>query len=172
MHIGQYLTLCPIILLVCLFPLISHPLLMGLIILTLTFFLGVTLGLTGAGTWLSYVLVLILLGGLLVIFIYVSLLASNETQAPQKKEFGVIIITSGRIFLASYFLSSNLEIFESKSSALLPVLTYTSENTYWITLLYSDHLGSLTIFLVLYLLLTLIVVVFITKNDSSSLRAS
>lgn len=60
------------------FPGLTHPLGMGLVVLALTVFLAVMLGSFMTNFWLSYVLVLVLLGGLLVIFVYVSLLASNE----------------------------------------------------------------------------------------------
>ncbi len=153
------------------FPLIRHPLLIGLTILIITFILAVTLGLRGLRSWLSYVLVLILLGGLLVIFIYISLLAANENQIPQKNKIKVFFLGTTIILAASLTFSSRLKIFDSKNNALLKIAPHNNENINWLNLLYSEQLGGVTIFLVLYLLLTLIVVVTISKNDSSSLRA-
>jgi hypothetical protein len=60
------------------FPLLSHPLAMGLNLLLSTFFIAVIVGARGLRFWMSYTLILILSGGLLVLFVYVSLLASNE----------------------------------------------------------------------------------------------
>lgn len=68
-------------------------------------------------------------------------------------------------------ISPRIRVSDSKTSALLKIAHYDSENLNWLNLLYSEQLGGVTIFLVLYLLLTLIVVVAISKNDSSSLRA-
>lgn len=150
----------------------NHPLLMGLIILSLTFLIAVGLGLRSMRAWLSYVLVLILLGGLLVIFIYISLLASNETQIlPQNNKILALIFGAVRIFGLALTFSSRLKIFDSKIDAFSILSQFKSENINWLYLLYSEQLGGITIFLVLYLLLTLIVVVTIRKNDSSSLRA-
>ena len=60
------------------FPLISHPLSMGLNLLISTVVIAGIIGLCFTNFWMSYTLLLILSGGLLVIFIYVALLASNE----------------------------------------------------------------------------------------------
>nr|ALQ78672.1 NADH dehydrogenase subunit 6 [Daphnia pulex]QVT15610.1 NADH dehydrogenase subunit 6 [Daphnia mitsukuri] len=168
---GQYLLLASMTLLVCVFPLVSHPLLMGVVILTLTFLIAVTLGLGGMSTWLSYVLVLILLGGLLVIFIYVSLLAANENQIYQNNKIKMLSVSVMSILLATLMLSSSPKMFDSKINPFLTLEHRSTESTDWLNLLYSEQLGGMTIFLVLYLLLTLIVVVTISKNDSSSLRA-
>jgi len=61
------------------FPLLSHPLAMGLNLLLSTFLISVIIGAGGLRFWVSYTLMLILSGGLLVLFVYVSLLASNES---------------------------------------------------------------------------------------------
>lgn len=60
------------------FPLLTHPLAMGLNLLFSTFLIAVIVGVNSLNFWISYTLLLILSGGLLVIFVYVSLLASNE----------------------------------------------------------------------------------------------
>jgi len=151
---------------------VRHPLLIGLIILILTFLTAVTLGLRRLRTWLSYILVLILLGGLLVIFIYISLLAANETHTPRTNITKILFLSAGRLLATSIIFSSRLKTYDSKTNSFLRISPYNTQNMDWLNLLYSDHLGGITIFLVLYLLLTLIVVVTITKNDSSSLRAS
>jgi len=151
---------------------VRHPLLIGLIILILTFLTAVTLGLRRLRTWLSYILVLILLGGLLVIFIYISLLAANETHIPRTNLTKILFLSAGRLLATSIIFSSRLKTYDSKTNSFLRISPYNTQNMDWLNLLYSDHLGGITIFLVLYLLLTLIVVVTITKNDSSSLRAS
>nr|BCW03078.1 NADH dehydrogenase subunit 6 [Daphnia pulex]BCW03091.1 NADH dehydrogenase subunit 6 [Daphnia pulex]BCW03104.1 NADH dehydrogenase subunit 6 [Daphnia pulex]BCW03117.1 NADH dehydrogenase subunit 6 [Daphnia pulex]BCW03130.1 NADH dehydrogenase subunit 6 [Daphnia pulex] len=168
---GQFFLLTGTVFMVFMFPLVSHPLLMGLIILIITFMVAATLGLGGLSSWLSYVLVLILLGGLLVIFIYISLLASNENQTPQSNKIKMFFLSTTSILAGSLVISSSLKVFDSKTNALLKMTHYNNESTDWLNLLYSEQLGGMTIFLVLYLLLTLIVVVAISKNDSSSLRA-
>jgi NADH-ubiquinone oxidoreductase chain 6 len=85
----------------------NHPLIIGLIILVLTVILAAGIALFRIRTWLSYILILILLGGLLVIFIYISLLAPNENQI----SFGVkkIMLVRGLSILLIIFVRLNLE---------------------------------------------------------------
>nr|YP_009353715.1 NADH dehydrogenase subunit 6 [Daphnia galeata]WBR65260.1 NADH dehydrogenase subunit 6 [Daphnia galeata]BAX01980.1 NADH dehydrogenase subunit 6 [Daphnia galeata]BAX01993.1 NADH dehydrogenase subunit 6 [Daphnia galeata]BAX02019.1 NADH dehydrogenase subunit 6 [Daphnia galeata]BAX02032.1 NADH dehydrogenase subunit 6 [Daphnia galeata] len=156
-------------LLVFIFPMANHPLMMGLIILVLTITMAAEMALFGISTWLSYILILILLGGLLVIFIYISLLAPNENQVT----FGVkkMLVVVALSTLPMLFISLNLETWTSKSNAFSP-LSNDTENLSWLNLFYSSDLGSVTMFLVLYLFLTLIIVIFISKTNSSSLRSS
>jgi NADH-ubiquinone oxidoreductase chain 6 len=142
---------------------------MGLIILVLTITIAAGIALFRIRTWLSYILILILLGGLLVIFIYISLLAPNENQVTFGVKKILIVITLSTLF--TLFIRLNLETWTSKRNAFSP-LSNDTENLSWLDLFYSRDLGSVTIFLVLYLFLTLITVIFIRKTNSSSLRSS
>ena len=147
----------------------NHPLIIGFIILILTVILAAGIALFRIRTWLSYILILILLGGLLVIFIYISLLAPNENQI----SFGVkkIMLVRGLSILLIIFVRLNLETWVSKRKAFF-TLSNDNESLSWLNLFYSGDLGPVTIFLVLYLFLTLITVIFIRKTNSSSLRSS
>lgn len=147
------------------FPFLAHPLSMGLTILCLTILLAVILGSFIVNLWISYILIIVLLGGLLVIFIYVSLLASNELFRKFNLFKPLILFLVFLTFLR--FLDvlniplSSLDIFFYK---------FKLQGIEWLHSLYSTELCDLTIFLILYLLVTLIVVVTITKTDFSSLR--
>lgn len=139
---------------------------MGLTILCLTILLAVILGVIISNLWISYALILVLLGGLLVVFIYVSLLASNELF--QKKNFITPLILFFFTFVSIlFFIQENLFL-DSRLKSLKFIQCKGNE---WLISLYSTELCYLTIFLILYLLLTLIVVVAVTKSDNSSLRS-
>lgn len=152
--------------LICIFPILSHPLSIGLTLLVITILGRVTLGVINTRLWISYAIILVLLGGLLVIFIYVALLASNEIFIPNPK----IIIMRLLIFLttsAINFLPHYTDNLETLNTNKIP-----QEKLEWLSHLYSIELSNLTLFLITYLLLTLIVVVSNTKNNSLSLRSS
>nr|YP_010424184.1 NADH dehydrogenase subunit 6 [Daphnia tibetana]USH58534.1 NADH dehydrogenase subunit 6 [Daphnia tibetana] len=154
------------ILMIGAFPGLTHPLGMGLVVLALTVFLAVMLGSFMTNFWLSYVLVLVLLGGLLVIFVYVSLLASNELFIK-----GVGIKFSGvGVLLGGALIWCNTELWSTQADSSIPSPARAGEGMDWVCSFYSEDLGMVTIFFMFYLLLTLIVVVNITKYDSSSLR--
>lgn len=127
-------------------------------------------GVSYSTLWVSYAAVLILLGGLLVIFIYVSLLASNEVF-----KINNFFTIPARISLFSlFFVISGLSLSnETTSETLVSSLeTLNSNSLEWLTDFYSKELHTLTLFLVFYLLLTLLVVVFNTKKDHGTLRRS
>lgn len=118
---------------------------------------------------MSYATVLILLGGLLVIFIYVSLLASNELFNFKRYFFPLILL---RIFTFMFILINfnKLEILISTINDNF--LSINKNRIDWLTDFYSLELSNLTLFLIFYLLLTLLVVVFNTKKNHGTLRSS
>nr|YP_010271180.1 NADH dehydrogenase subunit 6 [Simocephalus serrulatus]UKB87192.1 NADH dehydrogenase subunit 6 [Simocephalus serrulatus] len=166
--LAQFFLSLPTLFLILAFPFLNHPLAMGLLILSLTIMLAVMLGMMTMNLWISYALVLVLLGGLLVVFVYVSLLASNELF--QKSTIGPF---AAFILFMLMFLFMNLKQENLLSNFNLNSVSALQNKGYeWLTPLYSLELSYLTIFLILYLLLTLIVVVSITKFDYSSLRSN
>nr|ALO76982.1 NADH deshydrogenase subunit 6 [Malachiinae sp. GENSP01] len=56
----------------------KHPISMGLIILMQTIFISLIIGMMNLNYWLPYILFLIMIGGLLILFIYMTTIASNE----------------------------------------------------------------------------------------------
>nr|YP_009470521.1 NADH dehydrogenase subunit 6 [Centruroides vittatus]AVF96949.1 NADH dehydrogenase subunit 6 [Centruroides vittatus] len=63
----------------------THPLVMGLILLLSTVFISFHVFLIYGFGWFSYVIFLVFLGGMLVLFIYVASLASNEVVSFELK---------------------------------------------------------------------------------------
>lgn len=151
------------------FPRLTHPLRMGLVILWSTVCISLIAGLNFSSIWLSYTLILVILGALLVIFIYVSLLSSNEIFIKSSN-----LLTFGNAIF-SLLLSGTLSFLDPfNSTHFQNTNSFTNIESHGIerlSMLYSDELGLFTIFLICYLLVTLIVVVFITQDDKSTLRA-
>lgn len=142
---------------------------MGLTLLISTILIRLIVGVLHSRMWVSYVAVLILLGGLLVIFIYISLLASNETFTSNKfapplilRILTTILLAVLNPFIREPLLNSNNNITRNINKKRLE----------WLSDFYSSELSSLTLFLIFYLLLTLLVVVFNTKNNHGTLRSN
>lgn len=57
---------------------LSHPVALGLVLILHTLLISGVTGLVAGNFWFSYVLFLVFLGGVLVLFIYITSLASNE----------------------------------------------------------------------------------------------
>lgn len=152
---------------VILFPLLSHPLSIGLTLLLLVIVLALNLTTLYSYLWLSYILVLILLGGLLVIFIYIALVATNETFMAFK--ISTPVVGGVFIFIGIFFISDSLYSTKESQQGLL---SWNRKGLEFITQFYSWEINFITLFLLFYLLLTLIVVVFNTKNNVITLRSS
>nr|YP_009512604.1 NADH dehydrogenase subunit 6 [Benthonectes filipes]AXJ93169.1 NADH dehydrogenase subunit 6 [Benthonectes filipes] len=155
-----------------LFTRLMHPLAMGLSLLVQTVMVCVTAGLSMNSFWFSYILFLIFLGAMLVLFIYVASLASNETFSFSGSLF---IVTAGTFFLALIFffmdpLALNAPTFISHSSISMDSVFSSTPSL--LSSIYNNTTMSLTLFIVLYLLLTLIAVVKITNTFFGPLRLS
>jgi len=61
-----------------LFVFIKHPIRLGRILLAQTISTCLTIGIININYWYSYILFIIIIGGLLILFIYITRIASNE----------------------------------------------------------------------------------------------
>ena len=150
---------------------LKHPLAIGVTLIFQTLLVCIITALLAPSTWFSYILFLIFIGALLVLFIYVATLASNDMFKTSIKLFIIalivpVAITSVRVVLDSG-ASITLDLIESSSftsnvniRATPPILTN----------IYNPASFIITNFIILFLLLTLIVVVKLSSNDSGPLR--
>nr|YP_009694124.1 NADH dehydrogenase subunit 6 [Sphaeronemoura acutispina]QEI04392.1 NADH dehydrogenase subunit 6 [Sphaeronemoura acutispina] len=153
----------------------THPLAMGLILLAQTVFISILTGMMTHSFWFSYVLFLVFLGGLLVLFIYVTSLASNEMFSMSMKTLIPLIISSSSFILILMILDSSITATSIKNSENLNILnisTYQEESMTSLIKLYNGPTSLITLTLVLYLFLALIAVVKITKINQGPLRQS
>nr|YP_010988775.1 NADH dehydrogenase subunit 6 [Paranaspides williamsi]WOR81145.1 NADH dehydrogenase subunit 6 [Paranaspides williamsi] len=149
----------------------NHPLSMGLALLFQTCFICMTSGAMNLTFWFSYILFLIFLGGMLVLFIYVASLASNEMFKMSFSLFSFILLFSISLLLVFWFLDFllfhinmlNPQYFFSNYSCQSP-------NQSLLSYAYSPYIMFCTLFMVFYLLLTLILAVKITNNFQGPLR--
>nr|YP_010999343.1 NADH dehydrogenase subunit 6 [Cricotopus trifascia]WPM93189.1 NADH dehydrogenase subunit 6 [Cricotopus trifascia] len=155
------------------FSLMKHPLAMGMMLLIQTFFICLLTGFMTKTFWFSYVLFLIFLGGMLVLFIYVTSLASNEMFNFSMK----ILVCSLIMFIAfcffMFFMDKNLlmnYLMNYENSSLMNMKLLMLENSLMLNKLYNFPMNMITILLMIYLFLTLIAVVKITNVFEGPLR--
>nr|AVN67442.1 NADH dehydrogenase subunit 6 [Gromphadorhina portentosa] len=143
----------------------NHPLAMGLMLLIQTILIAMITGLMSHSFWFSYILFLIFLGGMLVLFIYVTSLASNEmfTLSTPLIITTMLMTPFILILLNKSFIMKSQEtlMFQSTLNSLinLPLIK-----------LYNLPTNIITIILASYLFLTLIAVVKITNIFIGPLR--
>nr|AKR18003.1 NADH dehydrogenase subunit 6 [Portunus pelagicus]ALJ01878.1 NADH dehydrogenase subunit 6 [Portunus pelagicus] len=159
-----------ILLLSILFTRLSHPLSMGLTLLIQTIFISLTAGLSTYSYWFSYILFMIFLGGMLVLFIYVTSLASNEPFFFSWSAFSMSLA----ILFAFMPLTILWDSLMGSTMTQLPLSSFSfdSSNVFIISWIYSFNLMNFTLYIILYLLLTLVVVVKITNLFKGPLRLS
>ena len=148
-----------------------HPLSLGLSLLLQTILISVTTGIFTYSFWFSYILFIIFLGGILVLFIYVASLASNEffNFSYSALLASVLIII---LFTLLSMVSDPLVTSSFKSSISLSSYNNFTSTPYIIRWIYRNTIINLTLFIILYLLLTLLVVVKITNLFKGPLRLS
>lgn len=140
---------------------LNHPLTIGIILIAQTIIIAIFTGILLPSFWYSYILILVFLGGLLILFIYVSTIAANE-------QIGIIPVSS--IIVITLFVFFIIKI----SVRLIPRKIFLTtdrtpfkENYSWIFTLPSS---VLTGFLIVYLFIVLIAIVKITKFWGGSIR--
>nr|QXJ80382.1 NADH dehydrogenase subunit 6 [Homogryllacris parcibrevipenna] len=152
----------------------NHPLSMTLIIILQTLLVCTFTGMISQSFWFSYILFLVFLGGMLVLFIYITSLASNEMfSIPTMTIISYLIITTFIILLSwtldSSFTTSIINNLDMTSTNLMS-LNYWMESTLPLIKLYNNPTNLNTLMLMLYLFLTLIAIVKITNIFHGPLR--
>nr|URX54198.1 NADH dehydrogenase subunit 6 [Glyptotermes sp. 15 AB-2022a] len=142
----------------------KHPLAMGMMLLTQTLITCLMSGLMNKSFWFQYILFMVFVGGMLVLFIYVTSLASNEMFSLSTKVIVMAIMT----FLSMMMIENWVEL-DSKDTTMHETML-SEEITTMTSKLYNLPNGTMTILMALYLFLTLIVVVKITNISSGPLR--
>nr|UOU84990.1 NADH dehydrogenase subunit 6 [Chrysopilus cristatus] len=151
----------------------NHPLAMGLTLLVQTFLICLITGLMTKTFWFSYILFLIFLGGMLVLFIYVTSLASNEMFSMSMKLTMISMTIYTILMFVCIFMDKSLIsfIFENMEMTSMNYMdNFIQENSLNLNKLYNFPTNLITLLLINYLLLTLIAVVKITNIFYGPLR--
>nr|YP_784043.1 NADH dehydrogenase subunit 6 [Scutigerella causeyae]ABF93311.1 NADH dehydrogenase subunit 6 [Scutigerella causeyae] len=131
---------------------IKHPVPMGITLILSTFFTALISLFFMNSPWFSYILFLITIGGVLILFLYMTSLISSEEFPMKNVLFSFLLMLT--FVLLSTPITSNNSFYSNKSMFFM----------------FSSYSISMVIFLALYLLMALIIVVFITKTNKGPLR--
>nr|YP_010265793.1 NADH dehydrogenase subunit 6 [Psorophora albipes]UIS24547.1 NADH dehydrogenase subunit 6 [Psorophora albipes] len=151
----------------------KHPLAMGLMLLIQTFLTALFTGMYMKTFWFSYVLFLIFMGGMLVLFIYVTSLSSNEMFSLSLKLTFLATMFMGTVTLYSFFMDKSLiEMFiqNNEMNSLSIMNSFFNEDILSLNKMYNFPTNLITLLLINYLFLTLLVTVKITKKNYGPLR--
>nr|YP_010564315.1 NADH dehydrogenase subunit 6 [Idaea salutaria]UYX62338.1 NADH dehydrogenase subunit 6 [Idaea salutaria] len=155
---------------------INNPISMGFLILIQTLLLCMLSGILIKTYWFSYILFLTFMGGLLVLFIYVASIASNELfnfSMNNKIYFMImmLIIIFSQIYLFKNLKWMNLSNNISDNENYNYIMFFNNEHKMNLNKLYNSHNFLMMMMMVIYLFITLIAVVKITNILYGPLRS-
>nr|YP_010939916.1 NADH dehydrogenase subunit 6 [Aularches miliaris]WLG65253.1 NADH dehydrogenase subunit 6 [Aularches miliaris] len=150
----------------------NHPMSMMFIIIIQTLFIGMIIGNLMESFWLSYILFLTFIGGMLVLFIYITSIASNELFNIKINNW--IMNSSFMILLFLFFLILDFTImmdnFKNSDTKMFSKNFTFQEMSISLYKLYNNPTFMITIIMMMYLFLTLLVVVKITNIYKGPMR--
>nr|QAT19918.1 NADH dehydrogenase subunit 6 [Loboschiza koenigiana] len=156
---------------------LTHPLSMGMMILIQTILTCLLTGMLINTYWFSYILFLTFLGGLLVLFIYVSSIASNELFKNNFFYSKIIMISIFIICILSMFFYYklnwiNFSFNEEMNNFFNINLFFNNENKINLSKLYNNQTFLMMMMMIIYLFIALVAVVKITNIFFGPLRSS
>nr|ASY98635.1 NADH dehydrogenase subunit 6 [Iris polystictica] len=146
---------------------LNHPLSMGLILFLQAICMCLISGSMSLSFWFSYILLLIYLGGMLVLFMYVTSLASNEMFFYSNKIL-MTMYSLPIIYLIIHYYNIKYPI--NFNENMENIYMFTSSNNNFLLKMYNQPINMITILIASYLFLTLIAVVKIINIYKGPLR--
>nr|QEJ81435.1 NADH dehydrogenase subunit 6 [Drilaster sp. FM16] len=148
------------------FMFINHPLSMGLILLMQAIAISLITGMMSINFWFSYILFMIMIGGMLVLFIYMTTVASNEKFTYNNKIYYIFIISIMMVMIPQdQFFINQLSVNSDMMNTMMKPYFELSLNKYM-----NLPLTFIMIMMIIYLFITLIAVVKITNIKYGPLR--
>nr|ATF28666.1 NADH dehydrogenase subunit 6 [Typhlocyba sp. EMHAU-15062510] len=139
----------------------NNPMSMGLMLLLQTITVIMFFNKILTSSWFAMITFMMMIGGLLIMFMYMSSIASNEKF---KININMIFIMLIMLIISDEMLISS-QINEKQE------ITETSNLNFSLTKIYNEKSMMFTVLLVLYLLLTMISVTKMVKHNKGPLRA-
>nr|AYN73233.1 NADH dehydrogenase subunit 6 [Kosciuscola tristis] len=151
---------------------LSHPMSMMLFIIFQTILIGLMTGTMMESFWLSYILFLTFLGGMLVLFIYITSIASNEMFKPKSITLIISMVTSIIIMISLIIIDKMmfLDFFKNTENTNISVSINFQEMTLSLEKLYNNPTFTITMMMMIYLFLALLAVVKITNINQGPIR--
>nr|YP_009520507.1 NADH dehydrogenase subunit 6 [Macrosteles quadrimaculatus]AWX90837.1 NADH dehydrogenase subunit 6 [Macrosteles quadrimaculatus] len=136
------------------------PMSMGMLLMTQTLMATMLTAKLMSSSWMSMVMFLMLIGGLLILFMYMSSIASNEKFKMNYKMFLMTMI----MIMPMEELMSEMQLNENQ-------LIYSKNETIVFMKMYNKKTMMITIMMFIYMLLTMVIVTKIVKINKGPLRA-
>nr|YP_002791169.1 NADH dehydrogenase subunit 6 [Dysdercus cingulatus]ABZ02005.1 NADH dehydrogenase subunit 6 [Dysdercus cingulatus] len=142
---------------------VKHPISMGLMIITQTLNISMMIGMISGSFWFSYVIVIVMLSGMLVLFIYMASIASNEKFFTPIKMIYMMMFT--------IFLGMNMQYFFKPAMLEFNKIQMMNNNEI-LMLINMMNNNKIIIMMVLYLFFSMYVISAIVNISEGPLRVN
>nr|UAM91057.1 NADH dehydrogenase subunit 6 [Euura bridgmanii] len=146
------------------------PISMGFYLLIQTMLMSLFSGLMSTSFWYMYIMYLIMIGGMLILFIYMSSLSSNQKFYFHKNKLMLNLF----IFLMIFFLLKNLNFYSTFNFDSINIMSISMEENFKLKMslnkLYNLPTNLIMLLMMNYLLLTLFIIVEIININMGPLR--
>nr|YP_009691871.1 NADH dehydrogenase subunit 6 [Blepephaeus succinctor]QEG58664.1 NADH dehydrogenase subunit 6 [Blepephaeus succinctor] len=149
------------------FMFLKHPLSMGLILIIQTTMIALLTGMMNYNFWFSYIIFLIMIGGMLILFIYMTSIASNEKF---KISYILMIMFLLTIIIMIMLMLINDQLFFNMNILNNSFYQTTINFKYSLNKFINWPMNMIFFMMIIYLFITLIMVVKITNIQSGPLR--
>nr|YP_009740872.1 NADH dehydrogenase subunit 6 [Bryodemella tuberculata diluta]QID03847.1 NADH dehydrogenase subunit 6 [Angaracris barabensis]QID03886.1 NADH dehydrogenase subunit 6 [Bryodemella tuberculata diluta] len=150
----------------------NHPMLLMIMIIIQTLLIGVVMGSMMESFWLSYILFLTFIGGMMVLFIYITSISSNEMF--NIKSTSMIFITIMMLITMIVIYSTEkimfTEIIKNTETMNMKYTMNFKEMTMSLMKMYNNPTLIITIMMMIYLFITLLAVVKINNINQGPIR--
>nr|QNP10068.1 NADH dehydrogenase subunit 6 [Ochthebius peisonis] len=142
-----------------------HPLSMGITLLMQTIMISLITGFLNFNYWFSYILFLIMIGGMLVLFMYMTSVASNEKFKFNNKILFLMTSLMVMTMILFFLMDDYLLLMNFLSKKIIDMNNYMMLSKF-----FNFPSNSIMFMMIIYLLITLIAVVKITDFKLGPLR--
>nr|ARH54660.1 NADH dehydrogenase subunit 6 [Scirtes orbicularis] len=151
---------------------LSNPISLGFVLILQTILISMISSMYSYSFWMSYILFLIMVGGMLILFTYVTSIASNEKFYLSFKPISFFLLTMLFIILTMIIdktmmlqmsKMSEMNLFNSMNNLM-------EENSIMLNKMYNKPSNMISFMLINYLFMTLIIAVKITNLKSGPIR--
>nr|YP_009754539.1 NADH dehydrogenase subunit 6 [Myrmus lateralis]QIN90647.1 NADH dehydrogenase subunit 6 [Myrmus lateralis] len=144
---------------------LNHPISMGITIIMQTLIISLISGLMLSSFWFSYILMITMLSGMLVLFIYMASIASNEKFFPSMKLMFMSLIM---ISLGTFLHYNN----KFDDNEMLMIKTNLSTEAISLMMMFNMKHKYITLLLVMFLFITMITISLIVNISEGPLRVN
>nr|AXS66326.1 NADH dehydrogenase subunit 6 [Staphylinoidea sp. 3 KM-2017] len=143
---------------------LTHPMAMGMLLLIQTILISMMINYLNMNFWFSYIMILVMIGGMLVLFMYMTSIASNEKFKISMKPMVYVFIWA--LFLLVNIMNDKMFV----NNTMMESLNINYNFNYNLIKFMNFPSSMILFFMIIYLFITLIAVVKITNIKYGPMR--